>query len=66
MDSGLGYVVVMSLCLTEMSCGSDVCSLFEHTGYSMFLPMARSDSEFIIKFQKALVPCVCVCGGIEE
>lgn len=50
MDSGLGYVVVMSLCLTEMSRGSDVCSLFEHTGYSMFLPMARSDSEFIIKF----------------
>lgn len=29
----------------------------------MFLPMARSDSEFIIKFSKALVPCVCVWGG---
>lgn len=33
MDSGLGYVVVMSLYLMEMSFGSDVCSLFGHTGY---------------------------------
>lgn len=33
MDSGLGYVVVMSLYLIEVSFGSDVSSLFGHTVY---------------------------------